>query len=260
MLKHIKFLLLLFIIPSFYAQNTVNDYQYIIVQQRFDFLKSSDQFQTSSLTKFLFEKKGFTVFLSEEALPNSIQENRCMALNASVTDNSSMFTVKNSIVLKDCYGKVLFTSEEGRSKEKDFKKSYHKAIRAAFDTMTDIEYNPTAKETTAVVTEKKVSVVLPIKKTTKVLTEMVAIDDKKTETLTKKDIEVSNTLYAQQINNGYQLVNTQPVVVFKILKTSLNDVFVIENKNGVFYKENDIWIASYYENNILVVKKFQVKF
>ena len=102
MIKKIVFSFLFFISISAYSQQEkINSYKYIIVPERFDFLKSSDQYQTSSLTKFLLEKKGFTVFLSNEKLPDDLLKNRCMALTATVSDDSGMFTIKNTIEIKD---------------------------------------------------------------------------------------------------------------------------------------------------------------
>ena len=111
---------LLFFLALFaYSQSTkINNYQYIIVADKFDYLKTSDQYQTSSLTKFLLMKKGFKVFLSTENLPSELLQNRCLALTATVTDDSGIFTVKNKIELKDCFGTLLYSSKFGKSKEK----------------------------------------------------------------------------------------------------------------------------------------------
>jgi hypothetical protein len=259
MIKKIVFSLLLVLAMSAYSQNTeINNYKYVIVQDRFDFLKEQDQYQTSSLTKFLLQKKGFTVFLSNETLPKDVSENRCLALMATVKSTSSLFVVKNKIELEDCYGKLIYSSEEGKSKEKDYKKGYHEAIRNAYSTMSDIEYsyNPEAKD--VLINENVDSgVELPIKKTiqTKVIPEI------KEPVVVKKLVSNSiETLYAQIKPNGFQLINTKPAIVFEVLKTNLIDVFIIRGKNGVMYKSKNTWIAEYYENNQLVVKQFDIKF
>ncbi|MFT7331281.1 MAG: hypothetical protein ACI848_001359, partial [Roseivirga sp.] len=70
----------------------------------------------------------------------------------------------------------------------------------------------------------------------------------------------TNTLYAQPNENGFQLINLKPAVVFLILKTNIKDVFIISNKNGVLYKKGPSWIAEFYENGTLVEKKYQLKF
>lgn len=259
MIKKIVFSLLLVLAMSAYSQNTEFDnYKYIIVQDRFDFLKEQDQYQTSSLTKFLLQKKGFTVFLSNETLPKDVSENRCLALMATVKSTSSLFVVKNKIELEDCYGKLIYSSEEGKSKEKDYKKGYHEAIRNAYSTMSDIEYtyNPEAKD--VLVNENSESAVeLPTKKNiqTKVIPEI------KEPVVLKKLVPNSiETLYAQVKPNGFQLVNTEPVIVFQVLKTNLIDVFILKGKNGIIYKNKNIWIAEYYENDQLVIKQFDIKF
>ncbi|MDG1698366.1 MAG: hypothetical protein P8H93_05530, partial [Polaribacter sp.] len=121
-MKKKLFSLLFFLALFAHSQNDkINNYQYIIVADKFDYLKTSDQYQTSSLTKFLLMKKGFNVFLSTENLPKALLQNRCLALTASVSDDSGIFTVKNRIELKDCFGTLLYSSKFGKSKEKEYK-------------------------------------------------------------------------------------------------------------------------------------------
>jgi hypothetical protein len=96
-------IILLLVSSSLYSQKiNLDSYEYIIVSDKFDFLKDSDKYQTSSLTKFLLEKKNFKVFLSNENLPSNLNNNKCTALYAEVKDYSSMFTTKNKIEIKDC--------------------------------------------------------------------------------------------------------------------------------------------------------------
>jgi len=51
-----KIVVLGFFIISFslFGQQTVNNYKYVVVANQFDFFEKADQYQTSSLTKFLF--------------------------------------------------------------------------------------------------------------------------------------------------------------------------------------------------------------
>ncbi|WP_343330483.1 hypothetical protein [Polaribacter staleyi] len=253
MIKKIAFSFLFFIALSAFGQQVnINNYKYVIVPDRFDFLKTVDQYQTSSLTKFLLEKKGFVVYLSNEKLPEDLVQNRCNGLTATVIDDSSMFTVKSKIELKDCYGTVVYVSETGKSKEKEYKKSYHEAIRNAFETMEDLTYK--------YVPLKKVA---EVKKVTapEVVKEVISAPIK--ETISQEKVVVSNhleTLYSQEINNGFQLVNTTPAVVYQLLKTKVKDVFILKDKNGILYKNGDSWIAEYYENDVLVVKQYAIKF
>ena len=253
MIKKTIFFLILLVSASIYSQQPNFDkYQYIIVSDKFDFVKTTNEYQTSSLTKFLFRKKGFKVFLGNEKLPKDLQDNRCIALQASVKDASSMFTVKTFIELKDCHGKILYTSKVGNSKEKEYQKGYREAIRNAFDTMTDFEYS--YSPASLVKTDEKEEIIIPIAGV--VLPNITA----ELKTAGNAVAGLVGVLYAQAVKNGFQLINTKPEVVFIILNTNLKDVFVIKDKNGVFYKVDENWVSEYYENNQLIQKEFQVKF
>ncbi len=267
MFKEISFFIVLFITTSVFSQQSKLDkYQYIIVPDKFDFVRSTDQYKTSSLTKFLLKKKGFKVFLSSEKLPQELQNNRCTALLVNIKDEPGMFTTKSSIEMRDCYGEIVYTSSVGKSKEKDYQKAYQEAIRGAYDSMTDFKYsyNPSLvvekKEKEEVTLTKNISNKLVIPD--KIAPEVVLIpeikkEDETVEIITSNAIYV---LYAQPINNGFQLINTKPEVVFSILNTNLKDVFIIKNRNGIFYRLGEHWVSEYYENNQLIQKEFQLKF
>ena len=67
-------------------------------------------------------------------------------------------------------------------------------------------------------------------------------------------------MYAQATNNGFQLVDTTPKVVFNILKTNQVNTFIIKDKNGILFKKGNIWFAEFYENNVLIKREYQVRF
>ena len=251
--KTLIFLTLCMSISLFSQQVEINKYQYIIVQNKFDYLKSPDQFQTSSLLKFLLKKKGYKVFLSSEKLPQKLNNNRCLSLSATVKDNSSMLSIKNNIELIDCYGKTVYTSVTGKSRNKDYKKGYHEAIRNAFDSMVDVGYNQDSSIVNAKEVIEETAVV--VKAVPKVV--ITPSSDVNIEKVTPSGRDI---LYAQANTNGFQLINTKPEVIFVILKTNVKDVFVIKDKNGIFHKVDGNWVAEYYENTQFVEKQYQVKF
>lgn len=239
----------LFITTASFAQKSINTYKYVIVPTKFDFVKSKDKYQTSSLTKFLFNKYGFTALLEDEKLPEEVVNNRCLALTGAVRDESGLFTTKSIVELKDCNNKVVFTSKEGKSKEKEYKKAYHEAIRRAFKSVQALKYKYTpSKEVTTV----KEEVVAPV---------VSAVEVVKNKTVEANEENTpKNVLYAQLITNGFQLVNTKPEVVFQVLKTSVKDVFVIKDKDGILYKNGDSWFAEYYTSGTKTTKQYQIKF
>ncbi len=241
------FFVLFFITTTVFCQKKVNNYKYVIVPTRFDFLKKEDQYKANSLTKFLFEKSGFTVFLDNEKLPKELGDNRCLALTGSIKDDSGMFTVKSIVQLKDCYNNIVFSSKVGKSKLKDYKRGYHQAIRNAFKSVKALKYKYVPLDVKVVGIPKK-ELITPIVKKVKVVD------------ITKSMNTDNNVLYAQPINNGFQLVNTKPEKVYQILNTSVKDVYVLKNKKGILFKNKDKWIVEYYENTTKVVKHYTIKF
>ncbi len=250
----IRFLVfLLFVTWSGFSQKPLNSYKYIIVQEKFDFLSTPDKYQTSSLTKFLFNKHGFTAFMESDTLPQDFLENGCIGLIAEVLDNSGMFTTKNAIQLKDCYGKIIYTSPIGTSKEKDFKKAYHEAIRDAFSAIKALEYKYIVPKNVKAVKQEVFSPDAALSKTSTESNEVVTNNS----TVARTTFQL---LYAQPIANGFQLIDKEPKKVFEILQTSLSDVFVLKDKTGIIYKIQGYWIAEFYENGKFVVEKLEIKF
>jgi hypothetical protein len=138
-----SFSISLFLIFSFsilFAQKNINSHKYIIVPKQFEFQKSADQYQLNSLTKFLFEKSGFTVLFADENFPADLAANTCLGLKARINNESGMFSTKMNVELLDCHNQVAFSSKEGRSKEKDYKTAYHEALRMAFVDIENLKY------------------------------------------------------------------------------------------------------------------------
>lgn len=244
---------MLFVTAFGFAQKgSVNSFKYVIVPKHYSWLSSPDQYKINSLTKFLLNKYGFKAFLDDETFPDDLGKNRCMALTANVKNNSGFFKTKNIVELRDCNNNVVFTSKEGTSKKKQYEKAFHEAIRKAFMSIKALNYK--YDSTADVVVSNK-----PQTTTTK--QEPVVVnyptDTKPNTTVNKLKKEV---LYAQQIANGYQLVNTKPEVVFQILKSTKKDFYFLKNKTGVLFKKGNNWIAEYYEGDKLIQKQLEIKF
>ena len=265
-MKNIILVLFLTIVNLFVfgQEKKVNNYKFIVVPEQFNFLKQKDEYKTSSLTKFLLKKNGFTVVLNSEQYPKDLRDNPCSGLKALVLDKSSMFKVKVIIELRDCSNKILYTSDEGVSKLKEFKKGFQEAIRNAHASMNDIAYEPFLLETIGK-DKKEIVTVNPVLvkevKEVKLEVELPVINNIEAAQISPiNNIALSTTLYAQPKENGFQLINLKPQVVFVILNTSVKGVFVIKDKNGLLYKKGGNWIAEFYENGKLIEKKYQVKF
>ena len=268
------FAFLLITVSSIYAQSSVNEYKYVIVPERFDFLKANDQFKLNSLTKFLLEKKNFLVFMDNN-MPKELIENRCMALFTKVSKRNNLFNTKLKVQLLDCYNNVVIESNMGASREKDFQKAYHEALRNAFKSLS-VDYTYTPKEAkedeleVVAVTPKPEPQEIKIKKEvepkteTKIVKETVnVVKDtpvKKPIVKSEEIIEVkkpSNILYAQPIAEGFQLVDNTPKVVMILLETAKKDVFIVKGQDAIVYKENSKWYVSKNSNDS---KLLEIKF
>lgn len=287
MLKKIFFLLFSISISlSAYAQNNINNYKYIIVPKKYDFLKEQNQYQLNVLTKHLFEKSNFTA-IYEGDIPEDYAKNNCLALKSDIRNESSMFTTKLVVELRDCNNVIVFTSDEGKSKEKEYKKSYQAALRNAFKSITALNYKyepvtnstisdamktESSKQEVVMVEEKIVPetknstqpIVQKVEEAKKEVTRVAPEKRLNSKTavvkITSKET-VLDLLYAQPIENGFQLVDSAPKVIYILQKTSLPDVFLLKNKKGTFFKKENNWIAEYYDDSgELIQEVVKVKF
>jgi hypothetical protein len=70
------------------------------------------------------------------------------------------------------------------------------------------------------------------------------------------------TLNAQAIPNGYQLIDSTPKVIMKLLNSSTENVFIgqAEGKSGMVFQKNGIWIFEYYSGANLIQEELNIKF
>ena len=123
-----------------YAQNELNPYKYIIVPKKFDFLKEENQYRVNSYTKFLFDKEGYQVFYDDGDFPEDLKLDPCLGLTAFVLNESSSFTTKIFVVLENCSRDEVFRSVEGRSKVKEYDKTYIDALKKCFVSVQALNY------------------------------------------------------------------------------------------------------------------------
>jgi hypothetical protein len=288
-----RYVLVLFLLLSLsgYSQNTINNYKYVVVPEKFSFLKQNDQYSLNSLTKGLLEYKGFTVYFDNTELPSEVANNRCRALTADLLEKGGMFTTSITILLKDCQGHIVFKSKEGKSREKEYKTAYTMALRDAFTSLDQVPYayigpanesaQPVTTTTTSAAPVKATVAASPIPvKSTDAVTNQPAqpMITTTTQAASVKSAEVASTvpvksteavtnqpagtLYAQAIANGYQLIDTTPKIVLTLLKTSAENYFIADNAtaNGIVLKKNEDWFFEYYKDGKLISEKLLVKF
>ena len=273
-------LVLLFIGSSMlYAQDELNEYKYIIVPKKFEHFKRENQHQTSTLVKYLLVQKGLPA-IYDDALPEELGNNRCLALIVGMEEESSLFSTKLKLLFKDCNAKEIYTTEQGRSKLKEFKAAYSEALREAVASMDEIDYKFSAKKEMKRIPGQLITETVEenttLGKQNKVVKQIATVEEqsyknqepvalpKNSGTSPKEVVQVesSDVWYAQEIANGYQLVDSTPKIRMKIFKTSMTNVYLGEQDTtkGLVYTKNGTWFFEYYSQGKLIMETLNIKF
>lgn len=298
------------------AQINLNEYKYIIVPKIFDSFKKANQHKTSTYIKHVFTQKKFNV-VYDDNMPVDLSSDRCLGLVVDLIDNSSMFTTKTTIRLKDCKGKEVFLSQQGKSKKKEYQASYAEAIDKAFASFAAINYTYEPK----VMEKQEEPVTLNFKDDIKTLDESsnrTKSQDSAVERIATKDVQYykdhtpvetdiksvktssekkmmqqeatredqsfksmepvptnfkkmesakkakvsEGILYAQELPNGFQLVDSTPKIQLKIFKSSMPNVYIAkaDNHDGVVYLSDGKWFFEYHEGGEVVKEELNIKF
>ncbi|GLB48818.1 hypothetical protein Y10_11860 [Neptunitalea sp. Y10] len=223
-----------------YSQKSVNNYAYVIVPTKFEFLKTADEYQLNSLSKFLFEKYGFTVYMDNE-VPEELLQNPCNGLKADVIDHSGLFTSKLVVTLTDCMGTIVFESKEGKSKDKKYKVAYNEAVREAFEDVEALSYvydGSAAEVATVPVVETA-----PEVKTTAVVA--VVPEEKTAPNKELVNSEANSWIAKTKDGLNYTVYNNGNTIVMELLYTAIPDVYLIKGKDALLYKnDKGIWLIS----------------
>ncbi|WP_435413492.1 hypothetical protein [Psychroserpens mesophilus] len=295
-MKHIALIFSMVVLISFngFSQDEVinveaiDNYKYIIVPLKYEFLSDTDQYQINSLTKFLFNKYGYTAFLENDPFPEDLRRNRCLALKAEVVkDRGGFLSTKLIINLMDCNGQLIVASKVGKSREKEFKISYNLALRNAFETFQFYNYtykpdpkiealssnlnnessnisNEETKKAEEEIERLKQEVAALKQEKVEEKSAMVAVPEPiaKDEKLahTKVLSEASHVLFAQPISNGFQVVDTTPKVVMILLETPKTNTFIVKDQNAIVYKEDGFWYLSKNDGKSTSLETLNIKF
>lgn len=236
-----KAFLLVFSLWSLFSfAQQINEYEFVLVPTKFDFQKSENEYRLNTLLKYRLEEYGFKAFYTSEQMSTNYAD-RCLYLNANVVNESTMFLIKLYVVFKNCDNAIIYQSDFGTSKIKERKDAYKEALEDALKSVKAVNYKFTGK---AAVQVEKVS------------------EPSKSVVANPTAIINENSLFAQPIANGYQLVDTAPKVILKIFRTSEADYFIATSgdKNGIVFKKNNEWIFEYYMKDQLISEKLNIKF
>ena len=280
------------------AQEALSAYKYVIVPTKFDALRKENQYQTSTLVKYLLVQNGFNA-VYENSLPPELFSNRCLGLKADLIEISGMLSTKTYISFVDCDGVEVYKTAPGSSKIKTYKEAYREAITESFQSLSGYTYtySPAEKESPVTISfeddvktlepetkaetkvEEQVDKVLvtPVIPETPEVPEIIekeVIEESPVPEIQEKEeaikeiaaaepiTETYSIWYAQEIANGFQLVDSSPKVRLRIYKTQKEGIFLAkgEDYEGVVYNDEGSWYLDYYLNGELVHQVLNIKF
>jgi hypothetical protein len=267
-----RILLLLLFIANYSFSQSVNDYKGVIIPMKYDFLKTENQYRLQTITKLDLQKAGFQAFYVNEPLPAELYD-RCSLLYVDVKKENAFLVSKLYIVIKDCYGLIVFQSAIGKSREKEFETAYTDALNQAFISVYALNYkyngNTNFSPKSGIVSQSVTTTVAPVAVVPEVAITAVAVVPipviaSKNESVEPKISENKSAglLYAQPTSYGYQLIDSEPKVVIKVYKTS-NPASYMATKGsvqGVLVSKDNQWFFEYYQNDKLISEKIEVKF
>lgn len=247
-MKHLSITLIAIFVASqtlLTAQTNLDQYKYVSVPNRFDFMKSSDQFQISSLAKFLLTKNKFTVLENLEKYPADLAANQCLLLNLNVEQIKGFLKTKLEVQFLNCKNQVVFKSDIGMSREKDFKTAYHQALRAAFSSVSEVNYKFNETVDTVSTNEEPISV-KPAVSTVAVSTPMQATD--------LSSSKLTSEILMTQTSYGFDIKDADGIVVYSLYQTMSDGIYIIDKLPGIVYKRGNRFVREYISNQKIIIE------
>jgi len=242
-MKHLSITLIAIFVASqtlLTAQTNLDQYKYVSVPNRFDFMKSSDQFQISSLAKFLLTKNKFTVLEDLEKYPADLAANQCLLLNLNVEQIKGFLKTKLEVQFLNCKNQVVFKSDIGMSREKDFKAAYHQALRAAFSSVSEANYKFNETFDTVSTNEKPISVKPAVS------TPMQATD--------LSSSKLTSEILMTQTSYGFDIKDADGIVVYSLHQTMSDGIYIIDKLPGIVYKRGNRFVREYISNQKIIIE------
>lgn len=283
-----------------FSQKNINDYKYVVVPTTFDFVDEKDKYRLNTLTRYLFKENGFTAFYNEEKLPEDLFKNRCLALYADVKNIANSFTVKIQIELLDCEGNLVFVSDIGKTKIKNYAKGYPIAIREAFESIKFLNYKYKPSQAAQEASKKLILDTKAINRTEsqkekeataeikRLQDEVNSLKQKEKEATTEKEVVLKkesiqkkaeviipkkvinkntyiaqnedDTLIANPVNNGFQVMDANSTELMVLLYSGSPDVYIVKGEDALVFKKGNAWMYALNDSSGLTVKQINLKF
>ncbi len=236
-MRKVLILSILFISALGMAQSSLNDYNMAIVPSKFSFQKEDNKYRINSTIKAFLKQKGFEAYVSNETLPEGFMDYNCNKIFVNVIEDSSMFKTAIKVEFKDCNDVVLFATDFGETREKDYAKAYNEALQLSLKSFEKAKYKYSGK---------------------------TYFDEEAQEKLKGKDIvDVSvGTIKSEKNEVSIKVINSITQKELVLYKTSKPDVFLCNQngKSGVVVYKGGSWYFESIENDKVTSQKVDIKF
>ena len=238
------------------AQKDINNYKYVLLPQKFDFLKEVDQYRLNTRARYLLKTNGFNVYYNNERFPKDLAVNNCLAIKANVVEVSTLFKTKLKIEFRDCYNEVIFVSDAGSSKEKLMNNAYIEALTKTFKSIESLNYSYQPEKSQVVssntLMKNSVEAIIEEKSTNEKVETNKSVENK---------IKANNVLKAFPTKNGYALKDSKGNTIHQVLKSQRDDMYFLSNNEGVLYrKDGNKWVREFMKDDVVTTEILYIEF
>lgn len=237
MCKKILVLSIMLISTLGIAQSSLNDYNMAIIPAKFEFQKEDNQYRINSTIKAFLKQKGFEVYLSSDVLPEGFMDYNCNKVFVNAIEENTVFKTALKIEFKDCKNNVLFTTNFGETREKDYAKAYNEALLLTLKSFSNANYKYSGK------------------------TYFDEEAQEKLKSMDKVDVTVAS-VKTEKNEISVKVFNTSTKEELVLYKTAKQDIFLCNRngKSGVVFAKGGIWFFESIENEKVTSDKLDIKF
>lgn len=255
MKKYFSILVIALISSLSFSQSSLNDYEMAIIPSKFKFQDEDNQYRINLTIKAFLKQKGFEAYVSSDALPEGFLDYNCNKVFVNAIEENTMFSTKIKIEFKDCKQVVLFTTDLGESRIKDYGAAYNEALRIALKSFDKAKYKFSGKTYYDDEAQEKLKS-RDIENVSNEITKVIKSETGVTyEKVTKNDKPTTGEVLVKVINQA----NQQELVLYK---TTRNAIYLCNQngKSGVVFAKNEVWFFEYLDNGKIVSEKLDIKF
>lgn len=216
--------------------NAQSDKTILILEDKLGKFDTYNKYNINEFTKTFLENEGFEVYDANK-LPIALSNNRCDAHYVDYIDDSGMFTTGLKMTIKDCTGKLVYESELGKSREKEYRVAYREAFR-------NVAKDFIQKKNTIVFTKFE-----PKNQTVE-----------KNNSIVSSKLENNNLIFDFQNNNIQgELKDSSGKVLYKITKTSVDNLYTASNTyvDGIIYLKENKWYFEFAKNGEKIIEEIK---